>query len=211
MIKVIIFSILISGAMQNVFSRENNTNFDTIPVMNDFVTDLHGVFTIKQEFGLNKKLEGLKNRSGAEFVILVIKSTSGEKLNHYTFRAMDVWDQGHDGRSITAFMTINAEDASFFIGTRPAIQHVLPDAIVQRICDETITPYWRSSEWFEGIDAGVADLIDILEQENIVNGPIAKKGQLTVRNWVILSLLLIGFIYTLVYLSGVTIQNDKIK
>ena len=202
MLKVIflsLFSLLISGAMQNVFSRENTINFDAIPVMNNFVNDLHGVLTIEQEFGLNKKLEALKKGSGAEFVILVIKSTSGEKLSHYTFRAMDAWDQDHGGRSITVLMTINAEDASFFIGTRPAIQYVLPDAIVQRICDETIGPHWRSSEWFEGINAGVAELINILEQEKIINGPIAKKIQLTTRNWIILSLLLIGFIYALIY------------
>ena len=202
MLRVIIlslFSLLISGVKQNVFSGESTINFSAIPVMNNFVNDLQGVLSIEQEYGLNKKLEALKNGSGAEFVILVIKSTFGEKLSHYTFRAMDAWDQDHDGRSITVFMTINAEDASFFIGTRPTIQHVLPDAIVQRICDETIGPHWRSSEWFQGINAGVEELIDILEHEDIINGPITKKIQLTERDWIILGLLLMGLIYTLIY------------
>ena len=194
-----LFSLLTSVVMQNAFSRENTINFDAIPVMNDFVNDIHGVLSIEQEFGLNKKLEALKNKSGAEFVILVIKSTSGEKLSYYTFRAMDAWDLAHAGRSITVFMTIDAEDASFFIGTRPAIQHVLPDVLVQRICDETIAPHWRSSEWFDGINAGVADLIAILEQEEIENGPIAMKIQLSVRTWIILGLLLFAFVYTLIY------------
>ena len=202
MLRVIIlslFSLLISDVKQNVFSGESTINFSAIPVMNNFVNDLQGVLSIEQEYGLNKKLEALKNGSGAEFVILVIKSTFGEKLSHYTFRAMDAWDQDHDGRSIAVFMTINAEDASFFIGTRPTIQHVLPDAIVQRICDKTIGPHWRSSEWFQGINAGVEELIDILEHEDIINGPITKKIQLTEGDWIILGLLLMGLIYTLIY------------
>lgn len=203
MLRVIILSLfslllLISGARQNIFSGESTINFSAIPVMNNFVNDLHGVLSIEQEYELNKKLEASKNGSGAEFVILVIKNTFGEKLSHYTFRAMDAWDQDHYGRSITVFMTINAEDTSFFIGTRPTIQHVLPNAIVQRICDETIGPHWRSSEWFQGINAGVEELIDILEHEDIINGPVTKKIQLTERDWIILGLLLMGLIYTLI-------------
>lgn len=194
-----LFSLLISGVKQNAFSVESTINFSVIPPMNNFVNDLHGVLSIEQEYGLNKKLEALKNGSGTEFIILVVKNTFGEKLNHYTLRAMDAWDENHYGRSITVFMTINAEDTSFFIGTRPTIQHVLPDAIVQRICDETIGPHWRSSEWFQGINAGVEELIDILEHEDIMNGPIIKKIQLTEREWIILGLLLMGLIYTLIY------------
>ena len=191
--------LLISGTNSKAFFKDSSVNFSAVPVMDGFVNDYHGVLSITQKIELNKKLEMLKNKSGVEFVILIVPSTSGEKIRHYTFRAMDVWDQAHNDRLITVFMTIDGEDASFFIGTRPSIQYLLPDVLVQFICDEKIWPYWQSSEWFKGIDAGVNELIDILEHEDIANGAVENKRSLTVREWTVLCLLLIGYIYTLIY------------
>ncbi|MDH5388010.1 MAG: TPM domain-containing protein [Gammaproteobacteria bacterium] len=201
MARLIIFPVLlllISGINSQAFFGDSSVNFSDIPAMDEFVNDYQGVLSIVQKIELNKKLETLKDKTGVEFVILIVPSTSGEKIRHYTFRAMDAWDQAHNGRSIAVFMTIDGEEGSFFIGTRPSIQYLLPDVLVEFICDEKICPYWRSSEWFDGIDVGVNELINILERADIAKDVVENKRLLTVREWIVLSLLMIGCIYTLI-------------
>lgn len=202
MVRVITFSFLSSLLISiylNVFSDQSATYDAAIPAMHESVNDLHGVLTIQQKLGLIKKLEVLKNRNGAEVVVLIVPTTSGEPIRNYTLRAMDAWEQNHSGRNITVLMAINSEDASYFVGTSPAIQHVLPDARVQGICDAKVEPHWRSAQWFEGINAGISEVITIVEQENFVNSPVAKQTQLNVRNWLIWGLLLTSFTYALIY------------
>ncbi|MCW8956597.1 MAG: TPM domain-containing protein [Gammaproteobacteria bacterium] len=196
---LLFLSILIASININASAEQGTAYYAAIPAMHESVNDKHGVLTIQQKLELTRKLEALNEQNGAEVVVLIVSSTSGESLRNYTFRAMNVWEQDHDGRPITVLMTINAEDASYFIGTSPAIQHVLPDNVVQGICVEKVDPYWHRSKWFEGIDAGLSDIVGIVEKESFVNSSIAIPLNMKTRDWIILGLVFTGFFYTLIY------------
>ena len=202
MVRIIVLSLLLLlliGNDLNVVTDQGAVYDAAIPTMQEPVNDLHGVLTIHQKLGLIKKIELLKRKNGAEVVVLIVPTTSGEPLSNYTFRAMDAWEKNHNRKHITVLMVINSQDASYFIGTSPMIQHVLPDTKVQSLSDAKVEPYWRSSQWFEGINAGISEIINIIDKEELVNNPVAEQAQLKVRDLLIFGLVLTGFIYALVY------------
>ncbi len=172
-----------------------------IPDTDNAVNDYHGVLTIQQKSDLTKNIDTLREQNGAEIVVLVVSSVFGEAINQYTFHAMEAWERDHRDRFITVFMVVNAEDASYFIGTSPAIQHVLPDEKVTAIADEIISPYWVNAQWYEGIDAGVSEIINIVEQEAIVNSYTLESAPQKAFNVKLWFLVFSGCIYILFYLS----------
>lgn len=55
------------------------------------------------------------------------------------------------------------------------LEGVIPDAIAKRVIAETITPYFKEGNYAGGIDAGVAQLMKLIEGEALP-GPTESQG-----------------------------------
>ena len=120
-----------------------------------WVTDNGDILAPEQEQALNEKLEALKKQTGAEFLIMNFPSLEGEDVGDYSNRVADQWKVKGDRALL---LLVFVRDHKVGIRTGYGLESVITDAYSSRVIRETIAPYFRQQQYYEGLDAAVSQL-----------------------------------------------------
>ena len=129
---------------------------DVPPKPTAWVTDSGNILTPDQEQALNEKLEAFKkDPNGAEFLIFTFPSLEGEDVDGYSNRVADMWGL-KDRRAL--MLLVFVQDRKIAIRTGYSVEADVTDAISSRVIRQTMAPYFRQGQYYEGIDAAVNEL-----------------------------------------------------
>jgi uncharacterized protein len=141
-----------------------------IPRLGARVTDLTGTLTAGQQNALEQKLAAFEAAKGSQLAVLIVPTTAPEDIFQYSFRVADAWKLGRkmvgaqrvdDG----ALLVVAKNDRHLWIQVGYGLEGVLTDAMTKRIVDETITPAFRQGNFYGGIDAGLDQMMKLIEGE----------------------------------------------
>jgi uncharacterized protein len=176
---------------------------DIPPKPTAWVTDNAGVLSSEQAQALNEKLEALaKNPSGAQFLIMVFPSLEGEDVDDYANRVADQWKVKGDRALI---LLVFIRDHKMAIRTGYSLEADVTDAISSRVIRETMAPYFRQNQYYEGLDAAVNDLGKRIDpnyspqSRSLPSAPRSGSGssQLAPRDLIFLVVLILIFIFVI--------------
>ncbi len=136
-----------------------------LPPLQSRVTDLTGTLTAQQRAALEQKLAAFEARKGAELAVLVVECTAPEDIAQYGVRLMESWKLGRKGIDDGAALIVATKDRALRIEVQYGLEGVLTDATANRIIDETIVPRFRQGDYFAGIDAGIDQMIRVVDGE----------------------------------------------
>ncbi|MBV8145747.1 MAG: YgcG family protein [Gammaproteobacteria bacterium] len=141
-----------------------------VPPLKARVTDLTGTLTAEQQTALEQKLAAFEERKGSQLAVLVVPSTHPEDIAQYSIRVVDQWKLGRgtvNGKKVDdgALLLIAKNDHRIRIEVGYGLEGVLTDAMSNRIISETIAPAFREGNFYEGIDAGVTQMMRLIEGE----------------------------------------------
>ena len=123
-----------------------------------WVTDRAGILSAEQQQALNEKLEAFaKDPQGAQFLVFTFPSLEGEDLDDYANRVADMWGlkkQGERG----LLMLIFVKEHKIAIRTGYSMEEYVTDAVSSRVIRETMAPYFRQGQYYEGIDAAINEI-----------------------------------------------------
>jgi uncharacterized protein len=136
-----------------------------IPRLSARVTDLTGTLTAEQQTALEQKLAGFESAKGSQLAVLIVPSTEPEEIEEYSIRVVDQWKLGRKGVDDGALLIIAKNDRRVRIEVGRGLEGVLTDAMSNRIIDETIRPAFREGNFYGGIDAGLEQMIKVIEGE----------------------------------------------
>jgi uncharacterized protein len=141
-----------------------------IPRLTARVTDLTGTLSADQQTALEQKLAGFESAKGSQLAVLMVPTTSPEDIFQYSFRVASQWKLGRgkaDGQRVDdgALLVIAKNDRRVWIQVGYGLEGVLTDANCKRIVDETITPDFRQGNFYGGIDAGLDQMIRLVQGE----------------------------------------------
>lgn len=136
-----------------------------VPPLTARVTDLTGTLSAQQRAALEQKLEAFEKSKGSQIAVLVVPTTAPEEIEQYSIRVVDEWKLGRKGIDDGALLLVARDDRRLRIEVGRGLEGVIPDIAANRIVADTITPYFRSGDFYGGIDAGVAQLIALAEGE----------------------------------------------
>lgn len=128
---------------------------DIPPKPTAWVTDNADILTPEQEQALNEKLEALKTKSGAEFLVMTFPSLEGEDVTAYTNRVAEQW-KVKDDKALMLFVFPN--DRKMWIQVGYGLESVITDAYASRVYRNTLVPAFRQSRYYEGIDEAITQL-----------------------------------------------------
>jgi uncharacterized protein len=136
-----------------------------VPPLTARVTDLTNTLGPSERAALEQKLEAFEKRKGSQIAVLVVPTTEPEEIEQYSIRVVDAWKLGRKGVDDGALLLVAKEDRKLRIEVGRGLEGVVPDIAAKRIVADTITPRFRSGDFYGGIDAGVTQLIGLVDGE----------------------------------------------
>jgi uncharacterized protein len=136
-----------------------------VPPLTARVIDLTGILSGDAVNRIEAELAALETHKGSQIVVLVVPTTHPEEIEQYGIRAAEQWKLGRKGVDDGAILLVAKDDRRVRIEVGYGLEGALPDAIANRIVDETIAPHFRSRDYEGGIEAGVKQMIAVVNGE----------------------------------------------
>ncbi len=136
-----------------------------VPPLAARVTDLTGTLSGGAVARIEAKLADLEAKKGSQLAVLIVPTTQPEEIEQYGIRVADAWKLGRKGVDDGAILLVAKNDRSVRIEVGQGLEGALPDAIANRIITETITPHFKQADYDGGVEAGIDQMISVVNGE----------------------------------------------
>jgi uncharacterized protein len=136
-----------------------------VPDLSRRVTDLTATLSAAQVATLENELAAFEIGKGSQIAVLIIPTTEPEDIAQFGIRVADQWKIGRNKIDDGVILIVAKDDRKLRIEVGYGLEGAIPDAVAKRVIDETITPYFRSGDFYGGIEAGVQQLMKLIEGE----------------------------------------------
>lgn len=157
-----------------------------VPPLSHRVTDLTATLNAEQNTALENKIAAFEARKGSQIAVLILPTTQGEDIAAYGIRVADTWKIGRKAIDDGVILIVAKDDQKLRIEVGRGLEGVIPDAIAKRIIAEIITPKFKANDFSGGIDAGVSQLIKLIDGEPLPAPPenTASTSQNDSSDWI---------------------------
>jgi uncharacterized protein len=136
-----------------------------IPPLQQRVTDLAGVLAPSERQQLEHRLAAFEAKKGTQIAVLVLPSTRPETIEQYSIRLAEAWQVGRRKVDDGAILVVALEDRALRLEVGYGLEGALPDAVARRIVSDVIAPHFREGRFAAGIDAGVTQILRVVDGE----------------------------------------------
>jgi len=136
-----------------------------LPKFEALVTDLTGTLTAQQQAALDEKLTQFEARKGSQIAVLMLPSTAPEDIAQFGIRLAEEWKVGRKNADDGVILIVAKDDRAMRIEVGRGLEGAVPDALAGRIVYETIAPLFRQGDYYGGINAGLDQLIRVIDGE----------------------------------------------
>jgi uncharacterized protein len=136
-----------------------------VPKFEALVTDLTGTLTAQQQAALDEKLTAFQRRKGSQIAVLVLPTTEPEHIDQFSIRVADAWKVGRAKEDDGVILIVAKDDRSMRIEVGRGLEGAVTDALTRRIREDTIAPLFRQGDFYGGINAGLDQLIRVIDGE----------------------------------------------
>jgi uncharacterized protein len=147
------------------------TGLQPIPNLSARVTDVTGTLTAEQQTRLGQGLAAFESAKGAQLAVLIVPTTAPEEIEGYSIRVVEQWKLGRSKVDDGALLLVAKNDHRVRIEVGRGLEGVLTDALTNRIIEESITPAFRRGDFYGGIEAGVEQMMKLIQGESLPPPP----------------------------------------
>ncbi len=148
-----------------------------VPPLEVRLTDLTGTLTAEQQAALEDKLAAFEARKGSQVAVLIVPTTEPEDIAQYGIRVVDQWKLGRAKVDDGVLLLIAKNDRRMRIEVGKGLEGALTDATSKRIIAETITPLFRQGDFYGGINAGLEQIMRVVDGEPLPEPDRAWHGE----------------------------------
>ncbi len=138
-----------------------------VPELSRRVTDLTTSLSADQVASLETSLAVFESRQGSQIAVLLVPTTEGEDIAQFGIRVAEQWKIGRQKIDDGVILIIAKEDRKLRLEVGYGLEGAIPDAIAKRVIAETITPHFKAGDYYGGIEAGVQQLMRLIEGESL--------------------------------------------
>jgi uncharacterized protein len=136
-----------------------------VPPLASRVTDLTGTLSGEAVNRIEAKLADFEAKKGSQISVLIVPTTQPEEIEAFGIRVADAWKLGRKGVDDGAILLIAKNDRRVRIEVGRGLEGALPDAIANRIIEETIAPHFKLGDYDGGVEAGVDRIVSVVDGE----------------------------------------------
>ena len=142
-----------------------------VPPLAGHVTDLTATLTPAQKESLEQTLAAFEARKGSQLAVLLLPTTAPEGIDQYALRVAEQWQIGRAKVDDGAILVVAKDDRTLRLEVGYGLEGALSDIVSKRIISDTIVPRFKQGDYFGGIDAGVAQIIRVVDGEALPSPP----------------------------------------
>lgn len=122
-----------------------------LPVPSQYVVDYAGVINSTEENSLNSILRQLEQKTGAQYIVLTVKTTEGVPIAQYSVELFDKWKLGQKGQDNGMLFVIATKDRKYWFTPGYGLEGFLTDAYCDRVGRNTLVPFLKQNNYSQGI------------------------------------------------------------
>ncbi|KAB0629187.1 TPM domain-containing protein [Acinetobacter gandensis] len=146
-----------------------------LPTLNEPVVDQANLLSAAEKQAISQKILQLHEDGKAQIGVVIVPTTGQEDIFDYAMRVAEKWQLGSAKRDNGILMAIAVNDRRIQILTGYGFEGIMPDIIVSRIIRNQITPYFKQAQYAQGIEAGLNEISNILNQDPEVAAQAAQE------------------------------------
>lgn len=136
-----------------------------VPPLSGHVTDQTGTLTPAQQSALEQTLSAFETRKGSQLAVLIVPTTAPEAIEQFALRVAEQWKLGRKKVDDGAILVVAKNDRAMRIEVGYGLEGALSDITSNRIISETITPRFKQDDYFGGLEAGMDQIIRVVDGE----------------------------------------------
>ncbi|HQT00155.1 MAG: hypothetical protein B7Y26_12725 [Hydrogenophilales bacterium 16-64-46] len=136
-----------------------------VPALLHRVTDLSATLSGEQAAALENRLAAFEAKTGSQIAVLIVPTTQPEDIAQFGIRVADTWKVGRKKVDDGVILIVAKDDRALRIEVGYGLEGAIPDAVAKRVIAETIVPHFQAGDFAGGIDAGVAQLMKLIQGE----------------------------------------------
>ena len=135
------------------------------PKPNKLVNDYTGTLSASQLQQLEQKLVAFDDSTSTQIAIAIVKSVGDYDIGEYALELGRKWGVGAKGKNNGIMIVAALGDRKISIQTGYGVEGALPDLYVRRIIDNDIKPYFKTGDYYGGLQAGTDAIISYTKGE----------------------------------------------
>ena len=144
-------------AKPDVQSSAESVDADKL-ILSSPVVDQANILNAQEKQRLETQLRSIYQKGLAQAAVVIVPTTNGMPIFDYALQVAEKWKLGNKDIDDGLLMVVAVNDRDMYILTGYGLEGVLPDAAVNRIIREDITPLFKQNDYGAGILAGVESL-----------------------------------------------------
>ncbi|MFC1837723.1 TPM domain-containing protein [Thermodesulfobacteriota bacterium] len=124
-----------------------------------WVTDNANILSQSKKSRISATLAAYEKDTCHQVFVLIVPSLAGEKLAAFSQRIATAWDIGQPGFGNGILLSIAMQEGSLRLETASAFDWFVDQGVSDRILKEVMVPYFRDERYVEGIDQGLAEIM----------------------------------------------------
>lgn len=134
-----------------------------VPRLKGRVNDYSNTLSVKEISTLEAKLKAFEDSTSTQIVILLMESLDGADLEGFSMRVAEAWKIGQKGKDNGVILSFFMKDHKDRIEVGYGLEHILTDAICQRILDKEVKPRCQEEKYYEAIDVATDKIIACMD------------------------------------------------
>ena len=124
-------------------------------ILNSPVVDQANVFTPQEKQLLTQRLRHIYDQGLAQAALVTVPTTNGMDIFQYSLQVAEKWQLGNKDTDDGLLILVSVNDRNMYILSGYGLEGVLPDAALNRIIDEEITPSFKQGDYAGGLIKGI--------------------------------------------------------
>ncbi|MCX5800486.1 MAG: TPM domain-containing protein [Candidatus Eisenbacteria bacterium] len=120
-----------------------------------FVNDFAGVVNEEIRARIEAIAAEVKQKTGAEIVVVTVKTTGGIDIHDYAVELFTKWKIGKKGRDDGLLIVAATDDRKLWIKTGYGLEETIPDAVASQVYRNVLVPLFREGEYGRGLLSAV--------------------------------------------------------
>ena len=134
-------------------------------ILNSPVVDNAHILSDSERMHLSEQLRTIHEAGLAQAALVTVPTTNGMPIFDYAMEVAKRWQLGREETDDGLLILVAVNDREIYILTGYGLEGVLPDAAINRIIREDITPSFKSGQYAQGLSAGIARMDERLRAD----------------------------------------------